>query len=42
MGFIVIPEKDVLEFKKHLVAFYEGESIEVISKFMKERCWKKF
>ena len=42
MGFIVIPEKDVPEFKKRLVAFYEGEEIEVISRFMRERCWKKF
>ncbi|MCM1253508.1 MAG: Fic family protein [Clostridium sp.] len=42
MGFIVIPEKAVPEFKKLLIAFYEGESIEVISGFMKERCWKNF
>lgn len=41
MGFIVIPEKDVPEFKKLLVAFYEGEPMEVIGKFMKERCWKE-
>lgn len=42
MGFIVIPENDVPEFKKLLVAFYEGESIDVISIFMKARCWKNF
>ena len=42
MGFLVIPEKDVSEFKKLLVAFYEGESIDIISKFMRERCWKNF
>lgn len=42
MGFIVIPENDVTEFKKLLVSFYEGASIEVISSFMKERCWKNF
>lgn len=42
MGFLVIPEKDVPEFKKLLVAYYEGESIEIISRFMKERCWKNF
>lgn len=41
-GFIVIPEKDVSEFKKLLVAFYEGESIEVISNFMRERCGGSF
>lgn len=39
-GFIVIPEKNVPEFKKLLVDFYEGEAIEVISNFMRERCWK--
>ncbi len=42
MGFLVIPEKEVPEFKKLLVAFYEGEPIEVISDFMRERCWKNF
>lgn len=42
MGFLVIPEKDVPEFKKLLVAFYEGESTEIISEFMRERCWKNF
>lgn len=42
MGFIVIPEKAVPEFKKLLVAFYEGESAEIISQFMRERCWKNF
>lgn len=42
MGFIVIPEKEVPEFKKLLVAFYEGETVEVLRKFMRERCWKNF
>ncbi len=42
MGFIVIPEKDVPEFKKLLVAFYEDAPIEIIRKFMRERCWKNF
>lgn len=42
MGFIVIPEKEVAEFKKRLVAYYEGENIEVLRVFMKERCWKSF
>ena len=41
-GFIVIPEKDVPEFKRLLVAYYEGETIEIISNFMKEKCWKYF
>lgn len=42
MGFLVIPEKDVPEFKKLLVQYYEGEPLEVIGAFLKERCWKKF
>lgn len=42
MGFLVIPEKDVPEFKKLLVQYYEGEPLEVIGAFLKERCWKNF
>ncbi|MBQ7360026.1 MAG: Fic family protein [Lachnospiraceae bacterium] len=42
MGFIVIPEKDVPEFKKLFVAYYEREKIDIISNFMKEKCWKNF
>ena len=37
-GFLVIPEEHVPEFKKKLVAYYEGENIENISKFLKEHC----
>ncbi len=42
MGFLVIPEKKVSEFKKLLVRFYEGESIEIISRFLHDNCWKNF
>ena len=41
-GFLVIPEEHVPEFKQKLVAFYEGENINVISEFLKEKCWKTF
>ena len=41
LGLLVIPEKEVPEFKKLLVAFYEGENIEIIKNFLKKRCWKK-
>lgn len=41
-GFLVIPEEHVPEFKLKLVAFYEGENIDVISKFLKEKCWRTF
>ena len=42
MGFLVIPEKEVSEFKRLLVAYYEGEASDVIFGFMKKRCWKNF
>ena len=42
MGLLVIPEKDVPEFKKLLVRYYEGEPLELIGAFLKEHCWKRF
>ena len=39
-GVLVIPEKEVPEFKGLLVRYYEGEDTAVIGTFMKERCWK--
>lgn len=41
-GFLVIPEKEVPNFKKLLVKYYEGEDIQIIRTFMKEECWKTF
>lgn len=41
-GFLVIPEKEVPEFKTLLVKYYENEDISNIGEFMKERCWKNF
>lgn len=41
-GFLVIPEEHVPEYKKKLVAFYEGEDISVVSEFLKRNCWKSF
>ena len=40
-GILIIPEKEVPDFKQHLVRYYEGENIDVISEFLKTRCWKK-
>jgi len=40
-GFLVIPEKEVPEFKRLLIKYYEGEDITVIADFMKKYCWKK-
>lgn len=39
-GFLVIPEKEVPEFKRLLVRYYEGEDVSVIAAFMKKNCWK--
>ena len=40
-GILVIPEKEVPEFKSLLVRYFEGENISIISNFMKKSCWKK-
>ena len=41
-GFLVIPEVYVSEFKKLLVAYYEGQDAGIITAFLKENCWKTF
>ena len=41
-GFLVIPENHVPEFKKKLVAYYEGEPLVTISEFLKQNRWKTF
>ena len=41
-GFLVIPEAHVSEFKKLLVAYYEGQDAGIITAFLKENCWKMF
>ena len=41
-GLLVIPEKEVSEFKRLLVLYYEGKDNREILKFMRNRCWKKF
>lgn len=38
---LIIPEKEVSEFKKMLVAYYEDRDCG-IAEFMKDRCIKKF
>lgn len=39
-GFLVIPEKEVPEFKKLLVKYYEGDDESVIATFIKYNCWQ--
>lgn len=41
-GFIAIPEDDVPEFKRLLVAYYEDRDNGEISDFLKNGCWKTF
>lgn len=41
-GFIVIPEKEVSDFKQLLVKYYEGAKMADIMRFMQEKCWKSF
>ena len=41
-GFLVIPEAKVSEFKKLLMAYYEGAKPEIITEFLKKYCWKTF
>ncbi len=41
-GLLVIPEKDVPEFKRLLVAYYENRDNGEIVAFMKEKCWRRF
>ncbi len=40
-GLLVIPEKDVPEFKSLLVAFYEDRDSGEIVEFMKNKCWRR-
>ena len=41
-GFIAIPEDDVSQFKKLLVAYYEDKDNGEIAEFIKIKCWKTF
>ena len=40
-GLLVIPEKDVSQFKKLLVKYYEDDDMNKLSDFMRSRCWKR-
>ena len=40
-GLLVIPEKDVPEFKRLLVAYYEDRDSGEIVEFMKDKCWRR-
>ena len=40
-GLLVIPEKNVPEFKRLLVRYYEDKDTGEIIAFMKDKCWRK-
>lgn len=40
-GLLVIPEKDVPEFKRLLVAYYEDRDAGEIVEFMRDKCWRR-
>lgn len=41
-GLLVVPEAKVEDFKKLLVAYYEGKDEDKITRFFKDECWRKF
>lgn len=41
-GLLVIPESHVPEFKRLLVAYYEGKDKGEIIEFMRSKCWRTF
>lgn len=41
LGLLVIPESEVKEFKKLLIEYYEKGNDKVISKFLREKCWRR-
>lgn len=41
-GLIVVPEKNTNEFKRLLIAYYEGSKESEIMEFFKSVCWRQF
>ena len=41
-GLLVVPEAKVEDFKKLLVAYYEGKDEDKITRFCMDECWRKF
>ena len=40
-GLLVIPESEVPEFKNLLVKYYENDTKDEITSFLREKCWRK-
>lgn len=41
LGLLIIPEKEVSEFKGLLVDYYDNDKSDTICDFLKTRCWKR-
>lgn len=41
-GLLVVPEAKVEDFKKLLIAYYEGKDEDKITRFFMDECWRKF
>ena len=41
-GLLVVPEAKVEDFKKLLVAYYEGKDKDKIVRFFRKECWRRF
>lgn len=41
LGLLIIPEKEVSEFKALLIDYYENDNDDTICDFLKTKCWKE-
>lgn len=41
LGLLIIPEKEVSEFRGLLIDYYDNDNDDTISDFLKTRCWKR-
>ena len=41
LGLLIVPEKEVSEFKGLLVDYYDNDNADTICDFLKTRCWKR-
>ena len=41
LGLLIIPEKEVSEFKGLLIDYYDNDNTDTLCDFLKTRCWKR-
>ena len=41
LGLLIIPEKEVSEFKELLIDYYDNDNDDIICDFLKTKCWKR-